>query len=65
MTGIKFLIDSKGEKTAVQIDLKKHREIWEDFYDVLIAKQRENEPTESFDEVKRKLIKAGKRRGQS
>jgi hypothetical protein len=65
MTGIKFLIDSKGEKTAVQIDLKKHREIWEDFYDVLIAKQRENEPTESFDEVKRKLIKAGKLRGQS
>jgi len=30
MSGIQFLTDEKGRKTAVLIDLKKHRAIWED-----------------------------------
>jgi hypothetical protein len=32
MEGIQYVLDDKGEKTAVLIDLKKHRELWEDFY---------------------------------
>ena len=60
MEGIDFLVDSKGNPIAVQIDLRKYREIWEDFYDTIIAKMRENEPTVSWEEVKADLIAAGK-----
>jgi len=35
----------------VQIDLNKHGELWEDFYDVVLAGQRKNEPTISLDEL--------------
>jgi len=54
--GIKFVIDDKGQKKAVLIDIKKHREIWEDFYDTLLVKERESEPRESLKEVKRKVL---------
>ena len=63
MSGIKFLIDAKGERTAVQIDLKKHGALWEDFHDTLVAKKRENEPRESLETVRKKLIRAGKLHG--
>ena len=37
-----------GEKTAVLIDLKQNGDLWEDFYDVSITKEREREPRESL-----------------
>jgi hypothetical protein len=40
MKGIQFVVDEKGEKTAVLIDLQEHGELWEDFYDCLIAQAR-------------------------
>lgn len=52
MEGIRFVIDGKGKKTAVLIDLKKYSELWEDFYDSLIARLRANEPRESHKSVK-------------
>jgi hypothetical protein len=63
MSGIQFLVDAKGEKTAVQIDLRRHGELWEDFYDALIARQREKEPRESLNMVRKKLIRSGKLHG--
>jgi mRNA interferase RelE/StbE len=54
--GIKFVIDDAGQKKAVLIDIKKHKEIWEDFYDVLLVKERESEPRESLKEVKKKVL---------
>lgn len=60
LKGIQFLTDSRGKKTAVQIDLKEHGKLWEDFYDVLIARQRKDEPRESFETVKKRLKAAGK-----
>ncbi len=30
MTGIQYVTDEKGRKVAVQIDLKMHRELWEE-----------------------------------
>jgi hypothetical protein len=54
--GIDFVIGDDGQKKAVTIDLKKHGEIWEDFYDTLLAKERESEPRESFKEVKKKVL---------
>jgi PHD/YefM family antitoxin component YafN of YafNO toxin-antitoxin module len=54
--GVEFVIDNKGQKKAVTIDLKKYGEIWEDFYDTLLAKERESEPRESIKEVKKKVL---------
>jgi len=56
MKGVQFLIDEKGEKSAVLIDLKRHSELWEDFYDRAIARNREGEPRESLESVKRRLL---------
>ncbi len=63
MKGVQFVSNDKDEKTAVLIDLKKHADLWEDFYDILTAKQREKEPRESLADVKARLIKSGKLNG--
>jgi len=60
MKGIQFVINDKGEKTAVVIDLKKYGAIWEDFQDALTAHFRVNEPRESLEAVKEKLRQGGK-----
>ena len=43
MNGIQYVTDEKGRKVAVQIDLKKHRELWEDIEDVLVSRSRRHE----------------------
>ncbi|MGW8249897.1 MAG: hypothetical protein ACWGO1_04585 [Anaerolineales bacterium] len=60
LKGISFLINEEGERTAVQIDLKKHGDIWEDFYDTLIAIDRSDDPRESIDFVRQRLEELGK-----
>ena len=55
MKGIDFVVDEAGERKAVVIDLDEHGELWEDFYDALVAKEREREPRETLTEVKEKL----------
>ena len=60
--GVQFLIDNDGKKTAVLIDLKKNAQLWEDFYDVAVAKSRAKEPRESLQSVKQRLGPRGKRR---
>ncbi|MEW6529511.1 MAG: hypothetical protein AB1473_01665 [Thermodesulfobacteriota bacterium] len=57
MKGVEFVIDEAGKKKAVLIDLRKHGEIWEDFYDVLRAKERESEPRVSLQEVKKLCVR--------
>jgi hypothetical protein len=57
MKGVEFVVDNQGEKKAVLIDLRRHRVIWEDFYDTLLGKEREGEPRESLEEVKRRVLK--------
>ncbi|MDQ2995720.1 MAG: hypothetical protein M3R61_01500 [Chloroflexota bacterium] len=60
MEGIQFVVDEKGEQVAVQIDLRRYRELWEDFYDSLIARSRAIEPRESLEVVRELLRKQGK-----
>ena len=60
MKGIQYLTDEEGKKTAVLIDLKKHGDLWEDFYDSLVARARAEEPREALEEVKKQLKKQGK-----
>ena len=52
MTGISYMVNDAGEKTAVVLDLRKHRRIWEDFYDRLLIEARRQEPRESLAEVR-------------
>jgi hypothetical protein len=40
MSGIRFVIDEKGRKVAVQIDLRKRGAIWEDFWNGLVSESR-------------------------
>jgi len=54
--GFQFLIDDSGEKTAVIIDLKKHRQLWEDFYDLLMIESRRAEPRVEWKDVKKRLL---------
>ena len=63
MEGIQFVTNEKGERVAVQIDLRKHADIWEDVYDSLTARKRSREPRESLDSVKERLIKHRKLNG--
>ncbi|RPI14643.1 MAG: hypothetical protein EHM58_16070 [Ignavibacteriae bacterium] len=58
MTGIKFVVDEKGDKSAVMIDLKRYGKLWEDFYDTLKAKSRKKEPKETFASVRARITKA-------
>ena len=60
MTGIQFLSDEKGRKVAVQINLKTHRRLWEDFQDVLVAESRKKEKSTPIEEVRARLVKLGK-----
>ena len=63
MEGIQFLVDDRGEKTAVVIDLRKYGDLWEDFYDSLVARLRADEPRESLESVKERLRQQGKFNG--
>jgi len=63
MEGIRFLTNDKGEKVAVQIDLRKYGDLWEDLYDSLTARKRSREPQESLDSVKERLIQRRKLNG--
>jgi hypothetical protein len=63
MTGIQFITDAKGRKTAAVIDLKKHKALWEDIEDVLVSRSRRQEKGIPLDKVKADLIKRGKLRG--
>jgi hypothetical protein len=62
MQGIQYVTDDKGQKIAVQINLKRFGAIWEDFFDNLLSRQRSDEPRESIDSVKERLKKQGKLR---
>jgi PHD/YefM family antitoxin component YafN of YafNO toxin-antitoxin module len=62
MPGVEFLVNDRGEKQAVLIDLKKHRALWEDLYDAYVVHARRREPRESLAQVKRLLQRTSKRR---
>jgi hypothetical protein len=52
---IKFVVDEAVERESVLIDLKQHGEVWEDFYDAAIARQRRNEPRKTLADLKKRL----------
>lgn len=62
MTGVQYVTDDKGKKVAVQIDLRRHSRLWEDFYDTMLAEARANEPRMSLDSVKLRLASRSNKR---
>jgi len=60
LEGVQFVTDASGKRTAVMLDLDRYGELWEDIYDILLARERENEPRESLEDVEKLLILKGK-----
>ena len=56
--GISYVTNSKGEKTALQLDLTNEavQEIVEDLIDTLDAIERRGEPTRPFEDVKNEIL---------
>jgi hypothetical protein len=52
MTGIQFITDEKGRKTAAVIDLKKHKALWEEIEDGLISESRRKEKGIPYEEYR-------------
>jgi hypothetical protein len=55
MTGVSYMVDEAGKKTAVVLDLRKHRRVWEDIYDSLLIEARRQEPRASLAQVRHRL----------
>jgi hypothetical protein len=62
MTGIQFITDDTGRKTAAVIDLKKHKMLWEDIQDVLVSRSRRHEKRVPLAKMKTELIRTRKLR---
>ncbi len=57
MSGIQFVTDEKGRKIAVQIDLRKHRALWEEFWDGLVSESRRREKGTPYQEYRSGRLK--------
>ncbi len=57
MEGIQFVTNDKGKKVAVMIDLERYGEMWEDFYDQLVAASRAREKSIPFEVVTRRIAR--------
>jgi hypothetical protein len=60
MRGVKYLYNAKGKRTAVLIDLERNAALWEDLFDVALARSRAKESTEPWATVRRRLERAGR-----
>ncbi len=61
LPGIRFVVDGRGRRTAVVIELDRHGELWEDMFDRLRSDERRTEPRESLASVAKKLKKRAAR----
>jgi hypothetical protein len=60
MRGLKYVYDGAGEVEAVIIDVKKHRKLWEDIQDILVARHRRKDKRIPLENVKKRLRVKGK-----
>jgi len=61
MKGIQYIVNNKGKHIGAIIDFKQWGELWEDFYDAVIAEQRKKEPLVDWEDVKKELFAESKR----
>jgi hypothetical protein len=55
LRGVQFFSDEQGKKRLVLLDLRRHRGIWEDVYDQIVAESRKTEPRVDWEVAKRRL----------
>lgn len=55
MEGVKYIIDEKGQKKAVVVDLETFGDLWEDIHDLLVLESRKDEPCSKWKDVKKRL----------
>ncbi|MEW6374240.1 MAG: hypothetical protein AB1502_00415 [Thermodesulfobacteriota bacterium] len=56
---VQYVVDEKGDRTAVIVPIEEYEELMEDLHDLAIIAERREEPTVSLDELRKKLIKDG------
>lgn len=59
MRGVRYVTDEEGKRLAVMLDLEEWADEWEDFHDVLLARDREGEPSMSLASFESELRKDG------
>jgi len=64
MHGVKYIYNASGERTGVLIDLERNRALWEDLFDVALARTRAGERTAPWTAVRRRLEQQGRLRPQ-
>ncbi len=50
-----FVVDESGRKTAVILPVEEYDELLEDIHDLAVIAERKNEPTISFEDLKKRL----------
>lgn len=60
MTGIRYVTNQKGERVAVQLDLRIHAGLWQEIEDVLVSESRRDEESIPLEQVEAKRIRRGK-----
>jgi len=55
----KYVIDDKGNKTAVILSLKQYEQLLEDLHDLAVVAERREEESISLEDMKRRLKKNG------
>ncbi len=54
-----YIINEKGQKTAVVLPFEEYEELLEDIHDLAIIAERRDEPAISFDNLKKRLKEDG------
>lgn len=50
-----YITDESGKKTAVVIPMEDYEELLEDIHDLAVIAERRDEPSVSYDEIKKRL----------
>jgi PHD/YefM family antitoxin component YafN of YafNO toxin-antitoxin module len=50
-----YIVNKLGKKTAVVLSIDDYEELMEDYHDLAIIAERKDEPSISFDELKKRL----------
>lgn len=59
VSGLRYIVDSSGNKVAVVVPIDEFNELLEDLHDLAVIAERRDEPTVSFEEVKKRLRERG------
>jgi len=56
----RYVTDAKGVRKGVVLSLSRYRRLLEDLHDLAAVAERRDEPTISFEEMKRRLKRSGR-----